>query len=145
MRSKIVLISIITVGFMSSVESSADSSFKRSRWASQLQGGVLKVQGPGYGSWGKSWVVVASGVKKGYREVGTSKGPVLVYSKGPRSWHVVQLRFNTGARMNPRNFSQPVAIIRGGRYGVLIRVGKSCYDYSWKQLRPLNCNTRRFK
>lgn len=122
----------------------AGSSYKRSTWASQVQRGVLKVQGSGHGSWGKSWVTVAHGVKS-YSEVGTSLGPVLVYSTSPRLWHVVQLRFNTGARMNPRSFTTPVTIIRGGRYGALLRVGKVCYDYSWQQLRTIDCATKRFK
>lgn len=122
----------------------ADSSYKKSRWPSKIEQGALKVQGSGYGGWGTRWVTVDSGVAS-YGEVGTSHGPVLVYSKGPKAWFAVQLQFNTGAVQNRRNFSTPVSIIRGGRFGALLKAGTACYDYSWKQLRTIDCRTGRFE
>jgi len=121
----------------------ADSRFKKSHWPSRIEGGALKVQGPGYGSWGTRWVTVDSGVTS-YTEVGTSMGPVLVYAKGSSS-SVVQLRFDTGMVQNRRSFRVATSIIRGGQYGALIRAGTTCYDYSWQQLRAIDCNTRQFK
>ncbi|MCK5798678.1 MAG: hypothetical protein KAI47_15905 [Deltaproteobacteria bacterium] len=124
----------------------ADSVYKRSRWATKLVKGKLLAQGPGYGAWGKRWVTVDTQVIA-YREVGTSKGPVLVYVKGKKSkhWYAVQLMWSTGARQNKRGFSKPTVILRGGRFGALLRVGKQCYDYAWNHLRQIDCKTRRFK
>jgi hypothetical protein len=126
----------VMVLFLSTL-SFAGSSYKNSVWPSQLQNGVLKVRGPGYGSWGQSWVTVSSGVTS-YREVGTSKGPVIVYRTG-NSWHAVMLRFNTGHKQNGRSFSQPTSIVRGGQYGAILKSGNTCYDYSWNQLKTVPC------
>lgn len=115
----------------------ADSSYKNSTWASSLEGGTLKIQGPGYGSWGKNWITLNSGVSN-YGEVGTSKGPVIIYQKG-NSWYGIILRFDTGYKQNPRTFGQPTTIVRGGQYGAIIKSGQKCYDYSWNQLKPVSC------
>ncbi len=115
----------------------ADAVYKNSRWASKLENGALKVQGSGYGKWGNNWITVNSGVT-GYSEVGTSKGPVIIYQKGS-TWHAVTLRFDTGYKLNPRNFSQITSIIRGGKYGAIIKSGQDCYDYSWSQLKSAPC------
>nr|WP_320010296.1 hypothetical protein [uncultured Desulfobulbus sp.] len=137
---KTVSMALLLLAFvlMSAQNGEATSSYKKSVWASSLSGGVLKVQGPGYGSWGKNWVTVDSGVQQ-YREVGTSKGPVVVYQKSASQWSVVQLNFSTGAKQNKRNFSQPVGIVRGGAYGAIIQVGNQCYDYSWEKMVPAAC------
>lgn len=118
--------------------SSANSSYKNSVWASSLSSGALKIQGPGYGTWGRNWVTIDSGVQQ-YWEVGTSKGPVVVYKKTPTHWSVVQLNFSTGAKQNSKNFNQPVNIVRGGEYGAIIKVGNQCYDYSWEQMKSVQC------
>lgn len=128
----------LSIFIFASQPASANSSYKNSKWASSLSNGTLKVQGPGYGNWGKSWVTIDSGVKQ-YWEVGTSKGPVIVYTKGSKNWKVVQLHFSTGAKQNLRSFNQPVRIVRGGAYGAIIKVGNICYDYSWSQLKQIPC------
>ncbi|MBW2735863.1 MAG: hypothetical protein JRH20_26045 [Deltaproteobacteria bacterium] len=143
-RTLIISASTAALLLLTTQPAQADAVYKRSRWASRLVKASLQVQGTGFGSWGKRWITVATGVKS-YREVGTSKGPVLIYTKGKRRWHVVQLHFNTGARLNQRNFSKPVTLMRRGRFGALIQVGKVCYDYSWRTLRKMDCKTRRYK
>ena len=115
----------------------ADSRYKSSTWPSRLENGALKVRGPGYGSWGTGWVTVATGVS-GYQEVGTSKGPVLVYQKG-NQWSAVMLDFNTGAKSNSRNFNAATSIFRGGPYGAILKSGNKCYDFSWNQLKAVAC------
>ncbi len=142
-RFQLVLAAAVTVTLLSIGLARADSSFKRSTWPSRLVKGKLEVRGPGYGGWAKRWVTVDTGVKR-YLEVGTTKGPVVVYVKG-KAWRGAMLRFNTGAIYNRRSFNKPATIIRPGRYGVLLKVGADCYDYSWNQLRKIDCNTRRYK
>lgn len=119
------------------VSSYADSRYGNSTWPSRLDNGALKVQGPGYGSWGTQWVTVATGVS-GYQETGTSKGPVLVYQKG-NQWTAVILDFNTGAKSNSRNFSTATSIFRGGQYGAILKSGNKCYDFSWNQIKEVAC------
>ena len=70
-------------------------------------------------------------------EIGT--GPVIVYVDKRRRWKVLQLHFSTGARKNVRSFREPVSIVRKGRYGVLLKVGRRCFDHSWGGLRRVGC------
>ena len=128
----VVLVIVFSGGF-----AIADSSYKNSRWASSLENGTLKIQGPGYGKWGKNWITLNSGVSN-YSEIGTSQGPVIIYQKG-NSWYGVILRFDTGFKQNPRSWGQPTSIVRGGRYGAIIKSGQKCFDYSWNQLKPVPC------
>jgi hypothetical protein len=82
-------------------------------------------------------VTVATGVS-GYQEVGTSKGPVIVYQRGSQ-WTAVMLDFNTGQKSNSRNFSAATSIFRGGPYGAILKSGNKCYDFSWNQLKAAAC------
>lgn len=116
----------------------ADSNYGNSKWPSKLDRGVLKVRGAGYGSWGKNWITVATNVVA-FKEQGTSKGPVLIFVDKYKRWKVLQLHFSTGARKNVRHFRQPVSFVRKGRYGVLLKVGRNCYDHSWGGLRRVGC------
>jgi len=134
-----VVILSLFVFIIGSQSASANSSYKNSTWASSLSNGTLKVQGPGYGNWGKDWVTIDSGVQK-YWEVGTSKGPVIIYTKAQSDWKLLQLNFSTGAKQNVKSFNQPVSIVRGGQYGAIVQVGNICYDYSWEQLNKVQCN-----
>jgi hypothetical protein len=124
----------------------ADVSYKKSRWATRLSKGVLWIRGAGYGTWGKRWTRIADHVES-FQEAATTKGPVLIYKlKGKREWRTIQLHPSSGAGNNQRTFAMPVTLLRSGRFGVLIKVGdKSCYDLSWSYLRPIHCNTARYK
>mgnify|MGYP001113221385 CR=1 FL=1 len=94
-------------------------------------------RGPDFGLFGKALLEKT-------RHVFKTQGPVVIYQQG-KAWRGAMLRFNTGAVYNRRSFAKAPTIIRAGRYGVLLRVGASCYDYSWNQLRPIDCNSRRYK
>ncbi len=136
-KTTILVFTALLIMLFFSTSLYADSSYKKSVWPSQLQNGTLKVRGPGYGSWGTQWITVDTGVS-GYQEVGTSKGPVLLYNKG-KQWRVIMMDFNTGAKSNASTFNAPTTIFRGGVYGAILKSGSQCYDFSWNQLNQTAC------
>jgi len=119
----------------------ASITYKRIVWIARLARGKLEVQGAGQGSWGRSWKHVDSNVHD-FQGVGTDKGPVLIYASGNR-WHITQLHWASGAPQNRRSFGQKIFVVRGGQYGVIIKVGQTCYDYSWNALKEIDCRTGR--
>lgn len=116
-------------------------TYKKIVWTARLQRAKLEVQGAGQGSWGRSWKPMGSNVYD-FQGVGTDQGPVLIYASGNR-WHITQLHWASGAPQNRRSFDQKIFVVRGGQYGVVIKVGQTCYDYSWNALKEIDCRTGR--
>lgn len=112
-------------------------------WPVSFVNGILKVQGAGKPKWGTKWVTVDSGIKS-YRGQGTGAGPVVTYTKDNKRWTIVTLNHNTGGRGNIRIFDTRVSIMKAGEHGATLRVGGTCYDYSWNHLEEINCETGQF-
>jgi hypothetical protein len=142
----LALLVIVNLGLKPPPRALADATYKKSRWSTKLKKGVLWAQGAGRGSWGDRWSRIAEKVQS-YQEAGTAKGPMLIYKlKGKKEWHTVQLHGASGERHGERTFSKPVVLVRAGDRGVLIKVGKkSCYDLTWSSLRPILCDTSRYR
>lgn len=119
--------------------------YRNTEWLARLVNGKLEVRGAEgiEGSWGKQWKQVAAGVSS-FKGVGTGKGPVIIYPLGAR-WHIVLLDWASGAPQNRRSFEEAIGVTGQGEFGVTIQVGKRCYDYSWNDLREIDCKTRRYK
>ncbi len=112
-------------------------------WPVSFVNGILKVQGAGKPKWGTEWTVVDMGVKS-YRGKGTGAGPVVTYTKDNKRWTVVTLNHNTGSKGNDRGFDARVSIMTVGKFGATLRVGSTCYDYSWKHLKIISCGSGNF-
>jgi len=115
-------------------------TYKSVVWTARLASGKLEVQGAGQGSWGRKWSPVASNVAVFQQGIGTDQGPVLIYSSANR-WHITQLNWASGAPQNRRSFTQPIVVTKTGQYGVTLKAGQKCYDYSWNALKEIDCKT----
>lgn len=116
-------------------------SYRNSVWPARLQNGKLEVRGANdsSGKWTeKTWVTVANDVSS-FGGDGTSQGPVVIYATGNK-WHIVMIDWKSGHLDNPRSFDEPIRIKQTGKYGAVIEVGDTCYDYSWKKLKKVRCN-----
>lgn len=123
-------------GVAATADNPAQFKFGTWVWPVQLKDGRLMVRGPGHSRWGETWVTVADGVSS-YTGTGTSHGPVVLWTRNGNQWDIVMLHYTTGARRNPRHFDTPTFIERAGRFGVILRVANTYYDYSWGQLREM--------
>lgn len=115
--------------------------YRSTVWTARLARGKLEVRGAGQGKWSRNWTLVGSNVYA-FQGVGTSQGPVLIYASGNR-WLITQLHWASGASQNRRSFGQRIFLVKGGQYGVTIRVGQACFDYSWNALKEIDCRTGR--
>lgn len=115
-----------------------------SKWPARFQEGKLEVRGAEAGKfkWSDNWITVDTGVIN-FWGTGTDLGPVVIYTKGPKKWHILTLNYASGAKENEKNFTEPITLIKGGTWGAYIKVGEKCYEYSRSPLRAVDCVTLR--
>jgi len=115
-----------------------------SKWPVRLQEGKLEVRGAEAGKfkWSDNWITVDTGVIN-FSGTGTDLGPVVIYTKGPKKWHILTLNYASGAKENEKNFTESITLIKGGTWGAYIKVGDKCYEYSRSPLRAVDCVTLR--